>query len=113
MFSGIERRREPRVRIAVRVQISGRDAQYEEYSEKVLAMNLSRHGALLWGVQAELEPGDILSLSYGQRSAQCRIVWVLDEARGTGSHVAVRLLQNQDCPWEEALPAHEAAEQLC
>ena len=113
MFSGIERRREPRVRIAVRVQISGRDAQYEEYSEKVLAMGLSRHGALLWGVQAELEPGDILSLSYGQHSAQFQIVWVLDEARGTGSQVAVRLLQNQECPWEEVLPAQQAAEQLC
>ena len=113
MVSGIERRGEPRVRIAVRVQISGRDAQYEEYCEKVLAMNLSRHGALLWGVQAELQPGDVLSLSYGQRFAQFRIVWVLDERRGTSSQVALRLLQNQDCPWEEALPAQQAAEQLC
>ena len=113
MISGIERRGEPRVRIAVRVQISGMDAMFEEYSEKVLAMNLSRHGARLWGVQAELEPGDVLTLRYGQRSAQFRIVWVLDEARGTGCKVAVRLLQNQDCPWEEALPAEQAAEQLC
>jgi hypothetical protein len=113
MFSGIERRGEPRVRIAVRVQISGTDAQYEEYSEKVLAMNLSRHGARLWGVQAELQPGDVLRLDYGKHSAEFRIVWVLEERRGAGSQVAVRLLQNQDCPWEEALPAQQAAEQLC
>ena len=113
MFSGIERRSEPRVRIAVRVQISGTDAQSEEYSEKVLAMNLSRQGALLWGVQAELQPGDVLQLSYGERSARFQIVWVLEQKRRAGSQIALRLLQNQDCPWEAALPAQQAAEQLC
>jgi hypothetical protein len=113
MVSGIERRGEPRVRIALRVQISGTDAQHEEFSEKVLAMNLTRQGARLWGVQADLQPGHVLRLSYGKCSAEFRIIWVLEEKRRVGSQVGLRLLQNQDCPWEEALPAQQAAEQLC
>ena len=109
----MERRSEPRVRVAARVLISGTDAQQDEYSEKVLAINLSRHGALLWGVNSELRSGDVLTLNYGQRSAQFRIVWVLEEARGARTQVALLLLQNEDCPWEEALPAVQAAVQLC
>lgn len=112
MFS-MERRSEPRVRVAARVQISGTDAQYGGYSEQVLAINLSRHGALLWGVETELRSGDVLTLNYGKRSAQFQIVWVLEEAGATGQQVALRLLQNQDCPWEEALPAVQAAVLLC
>lgn len=112
MFS-MERRSEPRVRVAVRVLISGTDAQRDGCSEQVLAINLSRHGALLWGVKSELRSGDVLTLKYGKRSAQFQIVWVLEEAGGADQQVALRLLEEQDCPWEEALPAVQAAVQLC
>ena len=108
-----DRRGEPRIRIAVRVRISGRNAQHETFTERALAVNLSRDGALLWGIATELRSGDFITLQYGKRAARFRIVWVLEEAEFSGTQVAIQLLHNQACPWEEALPVQQAAEQLC
>jgi hypothetical protein len=109
----MERRTEPRVRVALRVQVCGNDAQQEAFSETVLAINLSRNGSLLWGVQAELRSGGLVTIRYANRAALMRVVWVFDEDDVQGSQVALRLIKDQDCPWEEALPTPQAAEQLC
>lgn len=104
----LERRSEPRVRSTLRVEISGVGAGCEKFSENVLASNLSRGGALLSGVQADLRCGGFILVRYGEHRAHFRIVWVLESGMG-GNDVAIHRVPNERCPWEEALPHEETA----
>lgn len=107
----LERRNEVRLRIAVRVNVSGIDARCEGFSESVVATNLSRSGALLTGVQAELRCGDRIAVEYGSRTGHFRIVWVIDRGRPEGTQVAIHKLAAEECPWDAVLPVEEAIEQ--
>jgi hypothetical protein len=104
----LERRKEPRMRMELRVRVSGSDAACEEFSEHVAATNLSRSGALLSKVKVELRCGDLLAIEYDGRQANFRIVWVLDAAAHEGSQVAVHRVGNRPCPWEKILQSAEA-----
>jgi hypothetical protein len=103
-----ERRREPRVRAEVWVEVSGSDARCENYRERVLATSLSRGGALLTQVHAELRCGDLIGVEFGGRHAYFRIVWVLSSGESQGMQVAIHKLTSQACPWEKMLPAEPA-----
>ena len=58
------KRREPRVDKAVPVRIFGTDTNGQIFSEKLNTLNVSRHGAELGGVQAQLKMGEIIGLTY-------------------------------------------------
>jgi hypothetical protein len=99
----IERRKQSRVRVEVRVEISGKDAACEVFSQSVIAGNLSRSGALLRGVRGDLRCGDLVTLKYGERQAKFRIVWLLDRGAMDGVEVAVHRIADSPCPWEAVL----------
>jgi hypothetical protein len=105
----IERRKQSRVRVELRVEISGMDAACETFSQSAMATNLSRSGALLRGVAAVLRCGDLLTVKYGERRAEFRIVWVLDRGAHDGLEVAVHRLASSPCPWEAVLGLEETA----
>jgi hypothetical protein len=105
----IERRKQSRVRVEVRVEVSGMDAASEAFSQSAMATNLSRSGALLRGVAAVLRCGDLLTVKYGERQAEFRIVWVLDRGADDGFEVAVHRLADSPCPWEAVLGLEETA----
>ena len=105
----IERRKQSRVRVELRVEISGMDAACEIFSQSAMATNLSRSGALLRGVAAILRCGDLLTMKYGERHAEFRIVWVLDRGAHDGLEVAVHRLEGSPCPWEAVLGMQETA----
>ncbi len=99
-----ERRKEARVRAELRVEVSGSDARCAGFREMVTATNLSRNGALLGNVHAELRCGDLLAIEFGGRHAYFRIVWVLENRDLDGMQVAIHKLSSQLCPWEAILP---------
>ena len=99
----IEHRKESRVRVELRVEISGMDAACETFSQTVRASNLSWSGVLLRGVSAVLRCGDPLAIKYGERQGQFRIIWVLDRGARDGFEVAVHRTPNSPCPWESVL----------
>ncbi|HEX4542597.1 MAG TPA: hypothetical protein VH114_05475 [Candidatus Acidoferrum sp.] len=103
----IERRKQSRVRVELRVEISGMDAACETFSQSAIATNLSRSGGLLRGVAAVLRCGDLLTVKYGERQAEFRIVWVLDRGAHDGFEVAVHRLAESPCPWEAVLGLEE------
>ena len=72
-----------------------------------MAGNLSRSGALLRGVTAVLRCGDLLTVKYGERQGEFRIVWVLDPGGGDGFEIAVHRLAKSTCPWEAVLRMQE------
>jgi hypothetical protein len=103
----VERRREPRVRVALRVQVSGVDTNCEGFSESVVATNLSQSGALLTKLGVELRCGNLIAVEYAGRQAHYRIVWVLDSGTQDGMQVAIHKWGDGPCPWEEVLPSKE------
>ena len=104
----IDRRQEERARIELKVKVSVVDARCESFSERAIATNISRSGALLSQITTDLRCGDLLVIEYGSRRAHYRIVWVLDSGTGVGSRVAVHRVGHRPCPWEELLPVTEA-----
>jgi hypothetical protein len=104
----MERRSEPRVRPALWIDVSGADVQREPFSERVIVINPSCNGGLLWGVEAELRSGDVITVAYRERKARFQVVWILEES-AIGAHVAIRRLGEEPCPWGETLPAAVAA----
>jgi hypothetical protein len=100
-----DRRQESRFRAELCVQVSGTDAQGEGFKETVVATSLSRSGALLTKVRAELRCGDLIAIDHNGRHAYFRIVWVLNSGMLDGRQVAIHKLKSQLCPWEELLPA--------
>jgi hypothetical protein len=104
----IDRRQEERVRIELKVKVSGVDARCEGFSEHAIATNISRSGALLSRITTDLRCGDLLVIEYGSRRAHYRIFWVLDSGTGVGSRVAVHRVGHRPCSWEELLPVTEA-----
>jgi hypothetical protein len=103
-----ERRKEARVRAELRVEVSGIDARSSGFRETVPATNLSRSGALLTNVHAELRCGDLLAIEFDGRHAYFRIVWVLESPGLEGMQVAIHKLSSQLCPWEEMLKTEAA-----
>jgi hypothetical protein len=104
----MERRKEPRTRLTLPVTVSGRNADGEPFTTIVNATSLSRSGALLRGVEAELRCGDVLTLEYEGHTADFRIVWVLNLGDRRSAKVAVHKPGHTPCPWEGALPAAPA-----
>lgn len=103
----IERRKQSRVRVELRVEISGINAVCEKFAQSAMATNLSKSGALLKGVATVLRCGDLLTLKYGEKQAEFRIVWVLDRGTNEGFEVAVYRLPESPCPWEAVLDLQE------
>jgi len=57
-----DRRKEPRDRGSLLVEVSGLDAHGEVFHESALATNLTQSGALLTGVLAEPRCGDLIAV---------------------------------------------------
>ena len=79
-----DRRSEERVRIELRVKVSGVDARCENFSEHALATNISRSGALLSKITTQLRCGDLLISSTetdGRTTGSCGC-----SSRGTRRH---------------------------
>lgn len=98
------KRREPRVDKVVPVRIFGTDSSGQVFSEKLSTLNVSRHGAELGGVQAQLKMGEIIGLTYGTNKVHFRIMWV--GAPGSPKHGRIGLLNlSPDKPlWDFVLP---------
>lgn len=98
------KRREPRVDKVVPVRIFGTDSNGQIFSEKLSTLNVSRQGAELGGVQAQLKMGEIIGLTFGTNKVHFRIMWV--GAPGTPKTGRIGLLNlSPDKPlWDFTLP---------
>ncbi|MGB7585028.1 MAG: PilZ domain-containing protein [Terriglobales bacterium] len=98
------KRREPRVDKVVPVRIFGTDTNGQIFSEKLTTLNVSRQGAELGGVQAQLKMGEIIGLTYGTNKIHLRVMWV--GAPGTPKQGRIGLLNlSPEKPlWDFPLP---------
>jgi hypothetical protein len=98
------KRREPRKDIKVPVRIFGTDSSGQIFSEKVFTANVSRHGAELVDVQAQLNKEEIVGLTYGQTKGHFRVKWVGQTGTAKAGHVGLLNLSPEKALWDFPLP---------
>jgi hypothetical protein len=101
---------EPRKQIEVLVRIFGTDAHGQMFSEKVSTVDISRRGAQLAGVHAELRPEEIVGLTYANNKVHFRVKWV----GGAGTPLSGRVGLLNTAPekplWDFPLPTTDAVD---
>jgi hypothetical protein len=98
------KRREPRVDKAVPVRIFGTDTNGQIFSEKLTTLNVSRHGAELGGVQAQLKMGEIIGLTYGTNKIHFRVMWVGQPGTPKQNRIGLLNLSPDKTLWDFPLP---------
>src|SRR3979411_2010653 len=70
----MDRRKERRLNLELPVRIWGMDRMARPFAEMVRVRNVSDHGAILIGVRAKVQTGEVLDVQHGAARAQFRIV---------------------------------------
>jgi hypothetical protein len=72
----MDRRKERRLNLELQVRIWGVDRMARPFAEMVRVRNVSDHGAILIGMRAKVQTGEVLDVQHGAARAQFRIVWI-------------------------------------
>ena len=108
----MERRGEPRQIEDLPIRVWGVDERGSWFTQFALAHDISRGGALLMGLEQELRCGDLVLLQYGSVKARFRIVWLRDSEGPYRIQAAVQRLEEDECPWLEALKDQHAIHRI-
>jgi PilZ domain len=98
------KRREPRKEIKVPVRIFGTDSGGQIFSEKVFTSNVSQHGVLLTGVQAQPNVDEVVGLTYGQTKGHFRVKWVGQPGTPKAGELGLLNLAPEKVFWDFPLP---------
>jgi PilZ domain len=100
-------RREPRKTVAVQVRIFGTDRDGKVFSENVRTIDVSRSGAKLGGVKANLHLEEIIGLTYGSNKVHFRVKWVGSAGAPNEGCIGLSNLTPEKPLWDFPLPAGE------
>ncbi len=95
----IDRRHEARFDTDVELVVWGVDTHGECFMQPARARDISLSGALLSGIDTDLQSGDVVGIVYAGRKARFRVVWVRYDGTGDRQQVAVHRVAADDCPW--------------
>lgn len=96
------KRRDPRVEAKLQVRIAGTDASGRPLLQMVTTRNISRHGALLEGIQSAFKPGEIISVSYKSNKARFQVSWMGDAGTDRTGQMGVHSVDPVRCIWDAA-----------
>lgn len=99
------KRCEPRKLVQVPVRIFGTDHHGRIFSEKVTTIDVSRSGARISGVRAEIKIDEIIGLTYGQNKVHFRVKWAGQPGTQTAGQLGLLNLTPERPLWDLALPA--------
>ena len=95
---------EPRLSVDLPVRIWGMSAEGRPFSHHARAHNISSEGALISGVENELQVGDVIGVQCEEKKTRCTVVWVMNTGPVKKNQVGVKLVADQECPWKNYLP---------
>jgi hypothetical protein len=72
----MDRRKERRLNLELPVRIWGMDRMAQPFADMVRVRDVSDHGAVLIGVRAKVQTGEVLDVQHGAARGQFRIVWI-------------------------------------
>ena len=98
------RRRQGRTDAKLAVKLWGTDASGRPFIDPVFTRNISAQGALLEGVQRQLNPGETVGLTYNQQKARFRVTWVGEAGSEEQGLVGVENAVPGQPLWDVPLP---------
>jgi hypothetical protein len=104
------KRRDPRIQAKLQVRIAGIDARGRPLLQMVTTRNISRHGALLEGIQGAFKPGEIISVSYKSDKARFQVTWMGDAGTDKAGQAGVQSVDPVRCIWDAAALPPTAAD---
>ena len=90
---------ESRITVDLPVRMWGMSAEGRPFSQHARAQNISSEGALLSGVENELKVGDVIGVQCDDKKTRCTVIWVMNTGPIKKNQVGVKLLADQECPW--------------
>ena len=97
------KRRDPRIAARLQLRIAGIDAAGRPLLGMVVTRDISRHGALLEGIQGTFKPGETISISYKNNKARFRVSWVGESGTDRAGQMGVQSMDTGRCIWDIAL----------
>jgi PilZ domain len=97
-------RREPRKQIRVPVRIFGTNAQGRTFSENVFTVDVSRQGARLTGVTAEIRVGELIGLTYAQNRSRFSVKWTGSPGTPRQGEIGLQNSSPEKSLWDFSLP---------
>lgn len=94
---------EPRFDVDLLMRVFGMDAGGRPFSQSVHARNISDHGAQLSGFEKQLKSGDTIGVTFGDKKARCKVMWVADAGPVEKIKAGVRLVDGQLSPWQKEI----------
>jgi PilZ domain len=98
-----EQRPESRITTELPVRVFGMGADEHPFFQNAIAANISNEGALLSGIEHQLNVGEIIGIQHGTKKARFKVAWVVDGGSVHKIKAGVQLLSDQECPWKELL----------
>jgi hypothetical protein len=102
------KRANPRLKIAVPVRIFGTDIHGKVFGEKVVTVDVSKSGAELSGVHAELKLDEIIGLTYANNKVHFRVKWIGPAGTPKAGHIGLLNISPEKPLWDFALPKDSA-----
>jgi len=100
----VERRHESRIQVDLPLSVWGIETRGETFLQKARTSDISRSGALLSEIDVALRSGDVIGVLYAGKKARFRVAWVRYSETEPKVMAAIRLLEEDECPWEDLLP---------
>src|SRR5947208_1145430 len=86
------KRREPRVELQLPIRVFGTDSNGKAFSENLVTVDVSRRGAKLTNIQAQLRVGETIGMTYGQTKGRFVVRWVGALATPRAGQIGVEYL---------------------
>jgi hypothetical protein len=97
-------RREPRVPASLPVRIFGSDATGRPFSENVNTVDISRYGAKLEGMKAQVLPGEVVGMSHGTSKGRFVVQWAGQPETLQAGQIGLLNNAPDKWTWETKLP---------
>jgi PilZ domain len=97
-------RREARKQIRVPVRIFGTNAQGRTFSENLFTIDVSRHGARVTGVRAEIKVGELIGLTYVQNRSRFSVKWIGRPGTPQQGEMGLQNTSPEKALWDFPLP---------
>lgn len=107
-----EQQAEPRLTVDLPVRVWGMSADGRAFSQQASAQNISSEGALLTGIESQLQVGDVIGIQCNEKKARCTVIWAMNAGSAKKNQVGIKLLTDQECPWKSYLPLEGATATL-
>lgn len=98
------KRCEPRKPVQIQVRIFGTDEKGRIFSEKASTVDVSRSGAKLSGVKAQIRVDEIVGLTHGQNKVHFRVKWIGQAGTPTEGQLGLLNLCPERPLWDIHLP---------